>query len=178
MRVVLDADGGTRRDISTGIGFLNHMLEVLAYNSHMDLGVKAEGDFEVDDHHTVEAIGLLLGEALATALDDSPIARYGDNRTVVDDALVMVALDLSGRGQLFFDVPFQRDHVGGLSTENVREFFQSFVIGSGLTLHLRKEAGINEHHLCEALFKGVGRALHEATRQVERRTTSRTVISQ
>ncbi len=169
VQVVLDLDGGTRRDILTGIGFFDHMLTQLAFHGHIDIGIAAEGDLEIDDHHTVEDVGIVFGKAIAKALDGNEgIVRYGSNHTVMDDALILVALDISGRGVLGYDVPFRREMVGDLSTECVREFFRAFAMHSGINLHIRKIAGENDHHVCEAIFKGVGKALHAATRRSER----------
>lgn len=178
VRVVLDLDGGTRRDISTGIGFLDHMLDQFAFHGKIDLGIKAEGDLAVDDHHTVEEVGGVLGEALLEAMQDDPVIRFASGHTVKDDALVFVAIDVSGRGGLFYDVEFSRDKLGELATENVREFLRAFASNAGLTIHARKEAGTNDHHVCEALFKGLGRVLHEAIRVVERRNPARQLISE
>jgi len=175
IQIVLDLDGGTRRDVSTGIGFFDHMLAQLAFHGQMDLGISAEGDLEIDDHHTAEDVGIVLGKALAQALDQSdPIERYGSNHTPMDEALVLVAIDFSGRGGLFYDVPFTRDKVGDLSTECVREFFRALATHAGITMHLRKIAGENNHHICEALFKGLGQALHQATRRSDRRGATST----
>lgn len=169
VRVVLDLDGGSRQDISTGIGFLDHMLELLAFHGHVDLGVKAEGDLDVDDHHTVEDVGLVLGKAIREAIGEDPIERYADNHTIMDDALVLTVLDASGRGHLSFDCEFSRDSLGTLSTECVAEFFRAVARSSRFGIHIRKLAGTNDHHSCEAIFKGFGRALHNATRRSERR---------
>jgi imidazoleglycerol-phosphate dehydratase len=175
IQVVLDLDGGTRRDISTGIAFFDHMLTQLAFHGQFDIGLTAEGDLEIDDHHTVEDTGIVLGQALAQALDNSdPIERYGSNHTPMDEALVLVALDVSGRGMLTYDVPFKRDMIGGLSTECVREFFRALSTHAGITLHIRMVCGENDHHICEAIFKGFGRALHQATRKSERRGSTST----
>jgi imidazoleglycerol-phosphate dehydratase len=169
VQVVLDLDGGTRRDILTGIGFFDHMLAQLAFHGHIDVGVAAEGDLDVDDHHTVEDVGIVFGRAFATALDGNEnIVRYGSNHTVMDDALVLVALDISGRGLLCYDAPFHREMLGDLSTECVREFFRAFCLHAGINMHIRKIAGENDHHVCEAIFKGAGKALHAATRRTER----------
>lgn len=170
IHLVLDLDGGTRRDIATGIGFFDHMLDLLAFHGQFDLGVKAEGDLRVDDHHTVEDVGIVLGRAVRQALAETdPIVRYASRHTVMDDALVLVALDICGRGQLHWDVAFDREHLGQLSTECVREFFQAFAVNSGIALHVRKVAGVNNHHVCEAVFKGVGMALHQAFERSDRR---------
>jgi imidazoleglycerol-phosphate dehydratase len=175
VQVVLDLDGGSRRDITTGIGFFDHMLTQLAFHGHIDVGVSAEGDLLIDDHHTVEDVGIVLGKAFARALDgNESIVRYSSNHTVMDEALVLIALDISGRGVLGFDVPFVRDQIGTLSTECIREFFRAFAMHSGITLHIRKIAGENDHHVCEAIFKGVGKALFVATRKAERLGSSST----
>lgn len=170
IQVVLDLDGGTRRDITTGIGFFDHMLTQLAFHSQMDLGISAEGDLQIDDHHTVEDVGIVLGKAFAQALDQSDaIERYGSTHTPMDEALVLVALDFSGRGGLFYDVEFTREKIGEMSTECVREFFRSLSSHGGITLHIRKIAGENNHHICEAIFKGVGMAIRQAVKRSERR---------
>jgi len=170
VQVVLDLDGGTKRDIMTGIPFFDHMLKSTAYYSGIDLGVQAEGDLPVDDHHTVEDVGICIGRAIRAALVDSqPIERFGSAHGVMDDALVLCALDISGRGMLFYDCVFQRDALGGLSTENVREFFRALAHYAGITIHIRKIDGFNDHHLCEAVFKAFGLALHQAVRRAEHR---------
>ncbi len=170
VRVVLDLDGGTRRDVATGIGFLDHMLQLLAFHGQFDLGVSAEGDLYIDDHHTVEDIGIVLGQALRQAIAASEqIQRYGSNNTPMDEALVMCAIDISGRAGCYFDVAFTRDRLGDLSTETIREFFRALTHHAAITVHIRKLAGDNDHHVCEACFKALGRALHEATRKIERR---------
>jgi imidazoleglycerol-phosphate dehydratase len=175
VNVVLDLDGGSRQDISTGIGFFDHMLELMAFHGLLDVGITAEGDLNVDDHHTVEDVGIVFGRAIRQCLVESePIVRYADNHTPMDDALVMVALDVSGRGGLHCDVCFTREALGGLSTECVQEFFGAMATHGGITLHIRQIAGTNDHHICEAIFKGVGRALHAATRKADRRTVSST----
>jgi imidazoleglycerol-phosphate dehydratase len=169
VHVVLDLDGGHRRDISTGIGFFDHMLMQFAFHGQFNLGLRADGDIEVDDHHTVEDVGIVLGQALASALDQSEdIARYGSNATPMDEALVLAAVDISGRGMSIFDVPFQREKIGDLSTECIREFFRALATHAEITIHLRKVAGENDHHVAEATFKAAGRALHEATRRIDR----------
>lgn len=174
VRVVLALDGGSRRDISTGLAFFDHMLTQLAFHGQLDFGVNAEGDLQVDDHHTVEDVGICFGKAIQQTLLEDPIVRYASNHTVMDDALVLVAMDISGRGQLYFDAEFKRDKIGDLSTECVKEFFAAVAANAGISLHLRKIAGENDHHVCEALFKGFGLALHSATRTVERRGPSST----
>lgn len=175
IQVVLDLDGGTRRDILTGIGFFDHMLELFAFHGQVDIGIGAEGDLEVDDHHTVEDTGIVLGKAIREALAaGDAIIRYGSSYLPMDEALVLVAMDVSGRGQLHWDVEFKREKIGDLSTENVREFFRALTAHSGITLHVRKITGDNDHHICEAIFKGFGVALNQATRVSERRNSNST----
>jgi len=174
VRVVLDLEGGTRRDVSTGIAFFDHMLIQLAFHGRIDLGINSEGDLHIDDHHTVEDVGIVLGRAIQQALLEDPIVRFGSNQTVMDDALVLVAMDISGRGQAYVDLGFKREKIGDLSTECVKEFFSAVAANAGITLHIKRLSGENEHHICEAAFKGFGRALYEATRTVERRGPSST----
>jgi imidazoleglycerol-phosphate dehydratase len=169
IHAVLDLDGGTRQDISTGIGFFDHMLHQMAFHGCLNLGISVEGDLNVDDHHTVEDVGIVLGRAIRQALQGEPIERYSSNHTAMDDALVLIALDLSGRGILTFDAPFHREKIGELSTECVKEFFRALCNHGGITLHIHKITGENDHHLCEAIFKGFGRALCAATRTSDRR---------
>lgn len=175
VQVVLDIDGGTRRDITTGVGFFDHMLTLLAFHGQFDVGIQIDGDLHVDDHHSVEDCGIVLGQALRQALDQSdPIVRYGSNHTPMDEALALIALDISGRGILTYDVDFQREKIGELSTESIREFFRALSTHGGLTLHIKKISGENDHHIAEAIFKGFGRALFEATRKSDRRGSTST----
>lgn len=174
IQVVLDLDGGTRRDISTGVGFFDHMLQQLAFHGRIDVGISAEGDLHIDDHHTVEDVGIVLGKALSQAVGNEPIVRYGHTMSPMDEALVLVALDISGRGILTYDVDFRREKIGDMATENIREFFRALSAHGGITLHIRKIAGENDHHVAEAIFKGIGRALYEATRKSERRGVTST----
>lgn len=175
VNVVLDLDGGTKQDIDTGIGFFDHMLTLLAFHGMLDLGIKAEGDLHIDDHHTVEDVGIVLGRAVRQSLLESdPVVRYGSNHTPMEDALILVALDISGRGSLHFDVDLTREKLGEMSTECVKEFFQAFAVNAGINLHIKQVSGTNCHHVCEAAFKGVGRALNQATRKSERRMISST----
>lgn len=174
IHLVLDLEGGTRHDISTGVAFFDHMLTQFAFHGQLDFGISVEGDLKIDDHHTVEDVGICLGRAIQQALLEDPITRYASTHTVMDDAIVLVALDVSGRGQLYYDAEFKREKLGDLSTECIREFFSAVAANAGITLHIRKIAGINDHHLCEAMFKGFGMALHQATRMVERRGPSST----
>ncbi len=170
IHVVLDLDGGTRCDVKTGVSFFDHMLHQFAYHGALDLGVEAEGDVEVDDHHSVEDIGIAIGRALREALGDmESITRYGHAITPMDEALVMVVVDVSGRGGLFLDLPFKREAIGDLALENVREFLVALANNAGMTLHVRKMAGENDHHVCEATFKALGQALRNAVIRTERR---------
>jgi len=173
IQVVIDLDGGTRRDATTGIGIFDHLLQQFAFHGQIDLGISAEGDLEVDEHHLVEDVGIVLGQAIAQALDlEEQIARYGDSTVPMDDALVLVAIDISGRGGLFWDVPFVRERVGDLATESVQEFFGALARHAGITLHMRKVAGHNDHHLLIALFRGFGLALTSAAKRQERKSSS------
>ncbi len=175
VNVVLDLDGGTKQDIDTGIGFFDHMLTLFAFHGMLDMGIKAEGDLHIDDHHTIEDVGIVLGRAVRQSLLESdPVIRYGSNHTPMEDALVLVALDISGRGSLHFDIEFDREKLGEMSTECVKEFFQAFAVNSGINLHIKQISGTNCHHICEAAFKGVGRALNQATRKSERRMVGST----
>jgi imidazoleglycerol-phosphate dehydratase len=175
VQIVLDLDGGSRRDIATGLGFLDHMLELMAFHGSINLGIEAEGDLTVDDHHTVEDVGIVLGQAIREALEGGDsIERYGHATVPMDEALVLVAIDVSGRGQLFFDPVFKREKIGDMATENVREFFRAVAMHSRLTVHVKQLAGENDHHICEAAFKAFGLALNSATRMTERRGSSST----
>lgn len=171
VRVVIDLDGGTKRDLGTGVPFFNRMLALLAYHAMIDLGVQVDTDAPDDEHHTCEEVGITLGEALQGALSHGEaIQRTGSATVVKDDSLVLVALDTGGRGQLFWDVPFASERIAGLGVQSVREFFRGIVLQCGLTVHVKKLAGENDHHLCEALFKAFGAALFQATQPLERRS--------
>ncbi len=175
VRVVLDFDGGTRRDISTGIGFLDHMLTLLAFHGHLDLGVQADGDLHIDDHHTVEDVGIVFGQAIRQALAESdPIERYGHAHVPMDEALALVALDISGRGHCIFSANFTTDSLGTLSTQNVHEFFRALCLHAGINAHIRIEAGENDHHKAEAIFKAFGQAIRQAVRRVDGRSGTST----
>jgi imidazoleglycerol-phosphate dehydratase len=161
--VTIDLDGtGTYRN-ETGVGFFDHMLDQLARHALIDMEVRASGDLHIDDHHTVEDTGIALGQALARALGDKRgIRRYGAVHLAMDDALVRAALDLSGRPYLVWDVEMPTAKIGTFDTELVREFFQALSTHGGITLHVTKLSGINSHHIAEAAFKAVARALREA----------------
>ena len=161
--VTLDLDGTGVCDISTGVGFFDHMLSALGRHSLCDLTVHATGDTWVDDHHTVEDVGIVLGQALAQALGDkSGITRFSDVTAPMDEALVLAAIDVSGRGELYWDVPIAAQKVGTFDTELGHEFFQGFARDAGITLHVREIAGENAHHILEATFKACARALRSA----------------
>ena len=163
VEVELDLDGRGSSSISTGIGFLDHMLELLARHSRMDLAVRAKGDLHVDHHHTTEDVGIAFGQAVKQALGDMKgITRYADVHVPMDETLTRVALDISGRPVLVFKTEFVRDKVGSFDTELVREWFQAFAINSGLTLHVTTLYGSNDHHIAESCFKGLARALRTA----------------
>ena len=159
----LQVDGQGKPDIDTGVGFLNHMLTLFAFHARFDVSVKCRGDVDVDDHHSVEDVGIVLGKALKKALGDKAgIARYGQFLLPMDEALVLCALDLSGRAYLNFDVEFPTEKVGTFDTELVREFMMAFSREAGMTLHFKMLSGINTHHIIEAMFKGMGKALQQA----------------
>jgi imidazoleglycerol-phosphate dehydratase len=167
--LTLHMDGTGASDIETGIGFFDHMLNLFARHGLMDLKVKAMGDLEVDAHHTVEDVGIVLGQAVKEALGEKKsIRRYGTAHVPMDEALAMVALDLSGRPFLVFDAQFSADRVGQMDTELVEEFFRAVAFHAGITLHSKVFYGSNNHHMIEAIFKAFGRALDEATRADER----------
>jgi imidazoleglycerol-phosphate dehydratase len=163
VRVVLDLDGECKPSISTGIGFFDHMLELMVFHGGFDCGISAEGDLHVDDHHTVEDVGICFGKAVRSALGAfESISRYGSEVVPMDDALVLVAMDVSGRPYLSFQVEFTHEKIGDLSTDSVEEFFRAFCNHAGATVHIQALAGRNNHHLCEATFKAFGRALRKA----------------
>jgi imidazoleglycerol-phosphate dehydratase len=169
----LDLDGSGVADVSTGIGFFDHMLDQLARHSLIDITVRAAGDRHVDDHHTVEDVGIALGQALASALGDKKgLTRYAECVLPMDEALTRVAVDVSGRPFLVFRSEFPTERIGAFDTQLVREFFQAFAGNAGLTLHIETLYGANSHHIAESCFKGVARALRAAVaidpRQAER----------
>ena len=161
--VSLTLEGAGRGAIDTGVGFLDHMLTLLCKHGKFDLDVKCVGDTDVDDHHSVEDIGICMGDALAQALGDSRgITRYADCFLPMDESLVLVAVDISGRGSLTLDLPLPAQKVGTFDTELVEEFLTGFARRAGITLHIRLIAGKNTHHIIEAAFKGIGRVLRRA----------------
>ena len=161
--VRLDLDGSGHADIATGIGFLDHMLTALARHALLDLRVAAKGDLHIDFHHPTEDVGIVLGQALAQALGDKRgTRRYGHAAVPMDEALVEAAIDLSGRPFLAWSARFERDKIGEMDTELFEEFFRAFAMNGLLTLHVRQSAGRNAHHVAEACFKAVARALRQA----------------
>ncbi|HET7715327.1 MAG TPA: imidazoleglycerol-phosphate dehydratase HisB [Bauldia sp.] len=156
-------DGAGKADISTGIGFLDHMLEQLARHSLIDIVVAAKGDLHIDQHHTAEDVGIALGQALRQALGERlGIARYGDVHLPMDEALTRCAVDVSGRPYLVWKVAFSRDKVGDFDTELFREFFHALAQNAGITLHIENLYGENNHHIAETCFKALARALRLA----------------
>ncbi|SIT79442.1 imidazoleglycerol-phosphate dehydratase HisB [Pontibaca methylaminivorans] len=169
--VEIDLDGSGTYDNATGVGFFDHMLDQLARHSLIDMTVRAKGDLHIDDHHTVEDTGIALGQALRAALDDKRgINRYGSCLLPMDDALVRAALDLSGRPYLVWNVDLPASRIGTFDSELVREFFQAFATHGGITLHVTALDGINSHHIAEATFKAVARALRVAVEPDPRRS--------
>jgi imidazoleglycerol-phosphate dehydratase len=163
IEVSVDLDGKGTSTISTGIGFLDHMLDLLARHSRIDINVKAVGDLHIDFHHTAEDTGIALGQAVKQALGDMKgITRYADVHVPMDEALTRVAIDISGRPFLVFKAEFVRDKVGTFDTELVQEWFQAFAMNAGITLHAETLYGTNDHHIAESCFKGLARALRSA----------------
>ncbi len=159
----LNLDGGGFAGVDTGCGFLNHMLELFAFHGGFDLELSCKGDTQVDDHHTVEDVGIALGQAFFEALGDrAGIARYGSMLLPMDEALVLCAVDLSGRDTLGWRVSIPTQKVGSFDTELVKEFMLGFARSLRATLHFQQLAGENSHHIIEAMFKGLGRALRQA----------------
>lgn len=164
----VDIEGSSAQNILTGVDFFDHMLTQMGFHAPFDIGVNTEGDLAIDDHHTIEDTGITLGQAFRSALQSGqPVVRFASLHASMDDALVLVAVDMGGRGYLNFDLEFNRERIGGMSTECVREFCHAFATHGMFNLHVIKVAGHNDHHVCEALFKGLGRVLYEATRPIE-----------
>jgi imidazoleglycerol-phosphate dehydratase len=163
VEVFVDLDGTGHSQVATGIGFLDHMLDLLARHSRIDIAVKAKGDLHIDHHHTTEDVGIALGQAVMQSLGDKKgITRYADVHVPMDEALTRVALDISGRPFLVFKCEFVRDKVGSFDTELVQEWFQAFTTNSGITLHVETLYGTNDHHIAESCFKALARALRAA----------------
>ena len=163
IRLTLALDGTGAGQIDTGCGFMNHMLTLFARHGRFDLTVKCVGDTDVDDHHTVEDIGICLGQAFAQALGDmGGICRYGNTILPMDEALMLTAVDVSGRAHLSYDVEIPTQKIGTFDTELVKEFWLAFVRKAGVTLHIRQLAGENSHHIVEGMFKSAARTLRAA----------------
>src|SRR5699024_3264030 len=164
IRISLDLDGSGRFEGSTGVGFFDHMLEQIARHGQLDLSIQATGDLHIDAHHTVEDVGICIGQALARAWGDkSGLTRYGHAYVPLDEALARVVIDLSGRPGLFYHASFPSDRIGEFDTELVREFFQGLANHASVTLHMDALKGANSHHIAESMFKAFGRALRMAS---------------
>lgn len=163
IKCTLNLDGSGKADIHTGIGFFDHMLNSFARHGFFDLSLRVDGDLEVDTHHTVEDAGIVLGQAIAEAVGNKAgISRYGSQILPMDEALILCALDLCGRPYMVCDLTFDRERVGDLETEMVREFFYAVSYGAMMNLHIRQMSGSNNHHIIEAAFKAFARALSMA----------------
>ncbi len=163
IHVRIDLDGTGESTVDTGIGFFDHMLTHLAKHSLCDLEVSCKGDLQVDAHHTVEDVGIAIGKAISQALGDkSGIVRYGSSVVPMDDALVMTALDISGRGSLVYGIDIAKEMVGAFDTELAPEFFKAVTVNAGINAHIRRLDGTNAHHIIEAAFKSFARALRDA----------------
>jgi imidazoleglycerol-phosphate dehydratase len=161
--VVLDLDGSGKTAVATGVPFFDHMLDAFGRHGLFDLEVRATGDLEIDAHHTVEDVGIVLGQAFAEALGDkSGITRFGSSALPMDEALVLAAVDISGRGALYYDVDLPIEIIGTFDTTLAKEFLVAFAANAAVTLHVRSLAGDNAHHIIEAAFKAVARALKDA----------------
>ncbi|MGB0353553.1 imidazoleglycerol-phosphate dehydratase HisB [Roseobacter sp. HKCCD5988] len=170
IEVEINLDGTGAYDVKTGVGFFDHMVEQLARHSMIDITLRAQGDLHIDDHHTVEDSGIALGQAIAEAVGDKAgIRRYGACLLPMDDALVRAALDLSGRPYLVWNVAMTAPKIGTFDTELLREFFQALSTHGGITLNIAQLDGVNSHHISEAAFKAVARALREAVEEDPRR---------
>jgi imidazoleglycerol-phosphate dehydratase len=166
IRLTLALDGTGAAQVATGVGFFDHMLTAFARHGLLDLTVAATGDLHIDDHHTVEDVGIVLGQAVRQALGDKRgIRRFGQCLLPMDEALAEAAIDISGRPFLAWSVPFQRPKIGSFDTELVEEFFRALAFNAGITLHVTLKAGTNAHHVAEACFKAVARALRMAVEQ-------------
>lgn len=170
IEVEINLDGTGAYDVKTGVGFFDHMVEQMARHSMIDITLRAQGDLHIDDHHTVEDSGIALGQAIAEAVGDKAgIRRYGACLLPMDDALVRAALDLSGRPYLVWNVAMTAPKIGTFDTELLREFFQALSTHGGITLNIAQLDGVNSHHISEAAFKAVARALREAVEEDPRR---------
>ena len=171
IKLALILDGTGKYQVTTGVGFLDHMLNLFSKHGAFDLTVEASGDTYIDDHHTVEDVGIALGQALKNALGNKAgITRYGHAMVPMDEALLLAVVDISGRGHLEMDLPLPAGKVGTFDTELVEEFFRALALNSGITLHIRMFSGRNTHHIIEGTFKAVGRALRQAVAKDDRLT--------
>ena len=171
IKLELNLDGTGKTEIKTGIGFLDHMLNLWAFHGLFDLKIKCSGDLEIDAHHTTEDIAIVLGSALSKAVGEKKgISRYGHAYVPMDEALIRAALDLSGRSEFVFSGEFSQQTIGQLDTQMITHFFRSLAMSSRMTLHMVVLYGINDHHKCEGLFKALGRALRVAVELDPRRT--------
>ncbi|MBO4449207.1 MAG: imidazoleglycerol-phosphate dehydratase HisB [Clostridiales bacterium] len=162
--VKIDLDGNGTYDIDTGIGFFDHMLSALSKHSGINMDIKSKGDLEVDAHHSVEDVGIVLGQAVCKALGDKVgIRRFGSCAVPMDEALGKAIIDISGRPFIVFDAEFSGDKCGEMDTQLFEEFFRSFAFNAGITLHISAPYGANDHHKAEAMFKALARALRQAT---------------
>lgn len=169
IEITLDIDGTGKYNVHTGIGFFDHMLEGFSRHGLFDLDIQVHGDIEVDAHHTVEDTGIVLGQAFKEALGNKEgIARFGTFILPMDDALVLASLDISGRMYFAYEAELPAERLGTMETETVREFFMGFASGLGMNLHIRQMAGENTHHIIEAMFKAVAKAMDQAVRVDER----------
>lgn len=165
IEITLNIDGNGKADILTGVGFFDHMLNALARHARFDLDVRAKGDLHVDEHHTIEDVGIVLGQAFGKVLADrSGITRMGHAIVPMDEALALVAVDMGGRGYFVFDGEFSTSSIGGMGTSLVPHFLESFAMEARINLHVRLLAGKDDHHRTEGIFKALARALHYATR--------------
>lgn len=177
IRVEMKLYGQGEASIDTPIGFLNHMLELFAFHSRIDLVVKARGDTDVDSHHLCEDLGITMGQAFSQALNKQGIRRYGQQLLPMDEALTLVAIDISGRATLVYDLSFSKEMLGTLDSECIQEFFLGFTRASAITVHFKNFYYTNNHHLAESMFKGFGRALKDAlTRDDDRLPSTKGVL--
>ncbi len=171
IEITVNLDGDGTREINTGVPFLDHMLDQVARHGLVDLHITADGDLQIDDHHTVEDVGITLGQAMAAAWGEKRgLTRYGAATIPLDEALSRVVVDLSGRPGLFYEVEWPRARIGTFDVDLLREFFQGFVNHAGVTLHIDNLKGINAHHVAETIFKAFGRALRQAVTPDPRQT--------
>ena len=165
IKIYLNIDGSGNGEINTGIGFLDHMLDLFARHGFFDLKVAASGDIKVDSHHTAEDVGIVLGQAIKEALEDKVgIKRYGSSKVPMDEALAEVDMDISGRAFLVFNVQFSNDNIGEMQSQMFEEFFRAVAFNAGITLHINVLYGKNDHHIAEAVFKAFAKALDKAVK--------------